>query len=387
MTGASGTGLYLHVPFCAHRCGYCDFPLVAGAPRQLQARYVAALRADLARVAAAGPRAVAPPGADVEASWPQFTSVFVGGGTPTLLPPDVLAGILRHARDVLPVAADAEVSSEANPEGLSAEGLAVLVEAGLTRLSIGAQSFAPRVLGFLDRRHEVSAPLRAVGAARAAGVQQVNLDLIYGAPAETTEDFQASLRAALSAGTDHVSAYALTLERGTPYAARVRRGEQAAPDDDVAAERMACAEAVLGAAGFERYETSNWARPGAHCRHNLTYWRGGDYLGVGAGAHGHWQGRRWWSHRGVVSYTGAALAGETTTSGAEILGEASRRAERLMLGLRLAEGVARADVEPLDEPAVRAALERGLLSDDGARLVLTPSGRPLADGVTVDLLA
>lgn len=398
---ATGTGLYLHIPFCAHRCGYCDFPLMAGAPEELKTRYVAALRADLAAVAAAGPLAVAPPSADVGRDWPTFTSVFVGGGTPTLLPPPVLAGILRHARDVLPISPTAEVTSEANPEGLTADGLAVLVEAGLTRLSVGAQSFAPRVLDFLDRRHDPEAPLRAVTAAREAGVERVSLDLIYGAPAETAKDWAASLGTTLVADPDHVSAYALTLEANTPYATRVRANQQAPPDEDVAFERMAAAEAVLGGAGYERYEISNWARGNAHCRHNLTYWRGGNYLGVGAGSHGHWQSsdgrgtvaggqavaRRWWSHRAVPRYTDAALAGEPTTSGDEILDECQRRTERLLLGLRLAEGVARAAVEPLDETEVGAACRAGLLSNEGGRLSLTAAGRPLADAVTVRLLA
>ncbi|CAN5152254.1 radical SAM family heme chaperone HemW [soil metagenome] len=381
-----GPGLYLHIPFCQHHCGYCNFAVMTGADDAFRTRYIAALKMDLSAVAAGGPRAVAPPGADVAPEWPTFTSVFVGGGTPTLLAPSDLAGLLRHAREALPVADDAEVTSEANPDGLTADGLSALVDAGLTRLSIGAQSFAPGVLSFLDRRHDREAPLRAVAAARAAGVAQVSLDLIYGAPAETARDWAASLRTALAARPDHVSAYALTLEANTPYAARVRGGAQAAPDDDVAAERMAVAGEVLGAAGLERYETSNWARPGARCRHNLTYWDGGDYLGVGAGAHGHWQGRRWWSTRPPARYADAALAGGSTTAGSEILDDATRRVERLMLGLRLVGGVDRAAVDPVDETALRDLVSAGLLDEDPDRLVLTAAGRPLADGVTLRLL-
>lgn len=383
----AGPGLYLHVPFCAHVCGYCDFNTYAGLD-DLMPRYTEALQADLARVAAAGPRAVAPADAeDVGVQWPTFGSVFVGGGTPTLLPPELLAGVLRRVGEVLPLAPDAEVTSEANPEGLTADGLGRLVHAGLTRLSLGAQSFSGPVLAFLDRGHDAQVALDAVVAARAAGVAQVGLDLIYGAPAETDWDWERSLEVACEAAVDHVSCYALTLERNTTYAAQVRRGERAAPDDEVAATRMGIAEARLGTAGLERYETSNWARPGARCRHNLTYWRGGDYLGVGAGAHGHWRGRRWWSARAPARYADLALAGRATTSGEEIVDPAGRRAERLMLGLRLTEGVPRAAVEPIDEEVAATLVRQGLLSDEAGRLRLTPSARPIADGITLRLLA
>jgi putative oxygen-independent coproporphyrinogen III oxidase len=379
-----GPGIYLHVPFCAHVCGYCDFAAFSGLDH-LAPAYVAALRTELERLAAAGPRALAPPGAAVDGDWPTFGSIFVGGGTPTRLPAADLAGLLSHAREVLPVADDAEVTTEANPEDLDTPYLAELVAAGLTRVSIGAQSWSTRVLDFLDRRHDPEAPLRAVAAAREAAVEVVNLDLIYGAPAESAEDWQRSLEVAVTARADHVSAYALTLEPSTAYARRVHRGEQAAPDEDVAAERMAVAEERLGAAGLDRYEISNWARPGAQCRHNRTYWAGGDYLGVGTGAHGHWQGRRWWSLRSVGRWIAAAADG-TATAGEEILDDAARRAERLLLGLRLTEGVLRDVVEPLDERAVERTVAAGLLADDGARLRLTAAGRPLADAVTVELL-
>jgi putative oxygen-independent coproporphyrinogen III oxidase len=381
----SAPGLYLHVPFCTHVCGYCDFNTYAGLEDEIP-RYVAALRSDLRRVAAAGPAAAAPPGAGASESWPAFGSIFVGGGTPTLLPADDLAGILRLAREVLPFVDDAEVTTEANPEDVTADYVGTLVEAGLTRISIGSQSASARVLQFLDRRHDPQAPARAIAAARQAGVAVVNVDLIYGAPAETADDWVQTLDAAVAAGTDHVSAYALTLEPNTAYAARVRTGAQAPPDDDVAARRMAVAEERLGAAGFERYEISNWARPGGRCRHNLNYWRGGDYLGVGAGAHGHWAGRRWWSHRGVPRYVEAALAGRSTTSGGETLEPAQVRAERLMLGLRAVEGVPRSRVHPIDEAAARRLVMAGLLDDDGVALRLTPAGRPLANAVTVELL-
>lgn len=404
-------GLYLHVPFCAHRCHYCDFNTYAGLDG-LMPRYVAALRADLDAVAAAGPAAVAPAGGDLPGeggtsappekarsfapggdlpgkapqAWPEFGSVFVGGGTPTMLDPTDLAGILRLARNVLPIAPDAEVTVEANPESVTVSYLAELVDAGMTRLSMGAQSFTPHVLAALGRRHDPERPLRALADARAAGVRRVNLDLIYGTPGETDADWDANLRTVRDAGVEHVSAYALTVEPATEYAARIRSGLAAAPDEDVQAERMAVTDQVLTAAGFRRYEISNWARPGRQCRHNLTYWRGGDWLGVGAGAHGHWRGRRWWNVRSPARYATAALSGRSTTAGAEVLDESTRRAERLMLGLRLAEGVDLAVVGPLDEMQIDALARAGLVRVDGTRLCLTDAGWPLANAVTVRLL-
>ncbi|MEX0658135.1 MAG: radical SAM family heme chaperone HemW, partial [Egibacteraceae bacterium] len=379
---ADAPGLYLHVPFCAHRCPYCDFAVTAGAGRTLVRRYVTAVRTDLARVAASGPAVVAPPSTgDAAAQWPVFGSIFVGGGTPTQLDAGDLAGILRHARAVLPVAADAEVTVEANPEDVEAEYCATLVEAGLTRLSIGAQSFAPHVLAFLGRSHDSERTLAAVQAARRAGVRQVSVDLIYGSPCETDEDWAATLDAAVAAGPDHVSAYGLTVEANTPYAIDVARGAARAPDDDRQAARMAAADVRLAGDGLHRYEISNWARPGAQSRHNRVYWRGGDWLGIGAGAHGHWRGRRWWSIRPTVRYTDTVLAGRPATGGQEVLDEATRRVERLMMGLRLTEGVARAAVEPLDEHQAARLAGAGLLADDGARLALTPAGRPVADEV------
>lgn len=370
-------GIYLHIPFCAHRCHYCDFNTYAGLD-DLIPRYVAALRADLRRIAASGP-----PGG---AQWPEFGSIFVGGGTPTMLPAADLAGVLRLVAEVLPVAPDAEVTVEANPETVTEEGMSTLLEAGMNRLSMGAQSFAPHVLAALGRRHDAERPLRALASARAAGVRRVNLDLIYGTPGERDEDWQASLETVLEAGVAHVSAYALTVEPATEYAARIRAGLAVSPDEDVQADRMAEADRALTAAGLRRYEVSNWARPGEECRHNLVYWRGGDWLGIGAGAHGHWAGRRWWSLRSPARYADAALAGQDTTAGDETLDEPGRRTERLMLGLRLAEGVEVAAVEPVDLTQIRRLGDAGLVEVEGGRLRLTDEGWPLANAITLRLL-
>ena len=399
MSGVHGAaprpGVYLHVPFCAHRCGYCDFAVHVGAAAGLQRRYVAALHAELERVARAGPGALAPPGARPQRGWPKFGSVFVGGGTPTRLEAEQLAGLLRAVRARLPVAADAEVTVEANPEDLSAAYLATLVRAGLTRVSLGAQSTAPHVLAFLDRRHDPASVAGALSAARAAGVGSVSVDLIYGAPAETDADWRRSLAAVLGAGVDHVSCYSLTLEVNTPYARAVRAGSRPPPDDDVAADRMGVAAQMLAAAGFTRYEISNWARPGHASRHNRVYWAGGDYLGLGAAAHGHWRAaderadavaRRWWNVRPTERYVRRVEAGAEPVGGGELLDRGARRAERLMLGLRTLEGVARHAVEPLDAGAVGDLVRAGVLATSPERLWLTPTGRPVADAVAARLL-
>lgn len=384
-----GTGLYLHVPFCRHHCHYCDFAVTTRHDAQIRTRYAAGLTAELRRVAAAGPAAVAPPGAlGPDAPWPAFTSVFVGGGTPTLLAAEDLARVLITARTVLPLADDAEVSVEANPETVTEEGLRTLVQqGGLTRLSLGAQSFAPHVLATLGREHEVAAVGAAVGAARAAGVGQVSVDLIYGTPGESDADWRGALDAALALGVDHVSCYALTVEPATLYARRVLQGRAATPDEDVQAARMALADEVLGEAGLGRYEVSNWARPGCASRHNRTYWRGGDWLGVGTGAHGSWARRRWWQHRSVDRWTAAALAGDgATLGGAEVTTSDQRRSERLLMGLRDVEGVARREVDPLDDRAERRLVAAGLLLADATGIRLTASGLARADAVALALL-
>lgn len=388
-------GLYVHIPFCATRCPYCDFNVITGAGDDLRDRYLAALRADLDRLAASGPPAVAGPRAQPGSSWPTLGSVFVGGGTPTQVPAGDLAALLRRIRERLPVAADAEVTVEANPEDVTPELVAELVDAGLTRLSLGAQSFVSDVLAFLGRRHRPEATLQAVESARAGGVGRLSLDLIYGAPCETDGDWLTTLDTAIASGAGHISAYALTVEANTPYASDIRRGQRRPPDDDVQAERMATAADRLATGGFRRYELSNWALPGKESRHNLAYWRGGNWLALGAGAHGHWAAptpdgglasRRWWLTRSTSRYTDAALSGEATTAGEELPDDADRRTEQLMMGLRLAEGVARATIEPVDEVEAGKLAAAGLLHDDGHRLALTPAGQPLAEDLIVRLL-
>ncbi len=381
--GRRGFGVYVHVPFCASRCGYCDFNTytateLGGAGRESYAPAVLAELALAARVLAD-----APP--------PRVTTVFVGGGTPTLLPPDELARILAAIDATWGLAGDAEVTTEANPESVDRASLRRLRAAGFTRVSLGMQSVAPHVLRVLDRRHRPGRAVAAAAEAREAGFDHVNLDLIYGTPGERAEDFAASLTAALAAGVDHVSAYALTVEEGTALAARIRRGELPAPDDDVAADRYLAADAALAAAGLGWYEVSNWAAgPEARCRHNLGYWTGADWWGLGPGAHSHVGGVRWWNVRHPARYAARLADGRSPGQGREVLTAEQRRLEEIMLRLRLAEGLPLAVLAPAGKNAAARAVAEGLLVEQAfgaGRAVLSLRGRLLADAVTRDLVA
>lgn len=367
-------GVYLHVPFCAHRCGYCDFNTYT--PAELAgsadpAGFLAAARAELAWLARTLPER------------PPAATVFVGGGTPTVLPPGALAGLLAELGRTLGVAPGAEVTVEANPETVTAALLEELLGAGVTRLSLGMQSAVTGVLAVLERRHTPGRAAEAVALARRAGLQQVSLDLIYGTPGESEADWHASLQAALAAGPSHVSAYGLVVEEGTALARRIAAGALPAPDDDVLAERYVLAEQLLGAAGLAWYEISNWGQP---CRHNLGYWRGGDWLGVGPGAHSHVGGTRWWNLRHPRAYARALAEGGHPAAGRERLTPRQRELERVMLGIRLAEGLALADVPAAGRPEVAGVVSEGLAelaaAPGGPRLVLTLAGRLLADTVT-----
>lgn len=353
-----GLGVYLHIPFCRHRCDYCAF--AAWDDRHhLTDRYMQALRSDVASHV-------------VEMAEP-VTTVFVGGGTPSLVPGHQLAEVLG----LLPVAPGAEVTVEMNPEDATAELLATYRQAGVTRISMGVQSMAPSVLGSLGRQHRVDAVGPAVAEVRAAGFESFNLDLIYGAAGETLEDWSATLEAVLALDPPHVSAYALTIEPGTPLATDHARH----PDDDDQAAKYAMAEDMLGGAGLPWYEISNWARPGHECRHNLRYWDGGNYLGLGCGAHSHLNGRRWWNVRTPERYADAIEQSRDPTAGSEELDADHRRLELLQLALRTRRGVPSSALRSIDLDGVLAGL---VVSEDG-RLVLTLQGRLLANEVALRL--
>ena len=371
-------GVYVHVPYCAHRCGYCDFNTYLDSDGSA-ATYVDAAIAEL-RLAA---RALGP-------DRPAVDTVFVGGGTPTLLPASELVRLLDGVRAELGLAVDAEVTTEANPESVDAAYLSKLRDGGFTRVSFGMQSARPHVLAVLERRHTPGRPEQCVAWARAAGFEQVSLDLIYGTPGETDDDWHVSLDAALAANPDHISAYGLTVEPGTRLAAQVGRGEVAAPEDDVLADRYEIADDVLEDAGLHWYEISNWARDDAgSCRHNLGYWRGGDWWGIGPGAHSHVGGVRWWNVRLPAAHAAAVRDGRSPAEGREVLDEETQRVERVLLGVRLAAGHPTDDLTEKGHTAAARYAADGLL-DAGAletgRLVLTRRGRLLTDVVVRGLV-
>ncbi len=356
-------GVYVHVPFCRRRCDYCAFATYTDRDALME-RYVAACVADVVRATEAGELCEA-------------TSVFFGGGTPSRLPAPWLARILA----TIPRAPDAEVTVECNPEDASGARLDTYRAAGVTRMSFGVQSTAPHVLAALGRGHDPETVPRAVEAAAAAGFSRVNVDLIYGAAGETDDDWARTIHDVLTLPhpPGHVSAYALTVEPGTPLA----RDPVRHPDDDVQASRYEMIEAELSATGYRWEEVSNWARPGQECRHNQLYWRQGDYVGIGSAAHSHRGGAsggtRWWNVRTPDRYVAAFEAGRSPVAGEEHVEGDQYELERLMLSLRTPAGVpgsALPDSAELD----------GLVVREGDRAVLTVRGRLMANAVSSMLL-
>jgi len=379
--GSRPFGVYLHVPFCAVRCGYCDFntytalELGGGAS---QATYADTAVAEL-RLA----REV------LGASAPPAQTVFVGGGTPTLLPVADLGRLLDAVRAELGLAPDAEVTTEANPDSVTAESLLALRDKGFTRVSFGMQSAVPHVLRTLDRTHDPGRVPQAVGWARAAGLD-VSLDLIYGTPGESLPDWRTSLDQALACEPDHVSAYALVVEQGTRMAGQVRRGGLPLPDDDDLADKYEVADQVLTDAGMGWYEVSNWStREATRCRHNVGYWAGGDWWGVGPGAHSHVGGVRWWNVKHPAAYAQRIGADVSPAQAREVLTDEQQHAERVLLGVRLREGLPVDALEPGGRLAVAGLVADGLvdgLTEVSGRAMLTLRGRLLADTVVRSLL-
>ncbi|WP_327676802.1 radical SAM family heme chaperone HemW [Kitasatospora sp. NBC_00458] len=383
--GSRPFGFYLHVPYCASRCGYCDFNTYTAT--ELRSSGAVASQETYADNVVAEVRHARKVLGDADLP---VRTVFLGGGTPTLLPAGDLVRMLAAIREEFGLADGAEVTTEANPESVDPAYLAELREGGYNRVSFGMQSARPHVLQLLDRHHTPGRPEACVAEARAAGFEHVNLDLIYGTPGESDDDWRASLDAAIGAGPDHVSAYSLIVEDGTKLAARVKRGELPMIDDDVHADRYLIAERALTAAGYSWYEVSNWSTaPEGRCRHNELYWTGGDWWGAGPGAHSHVGGVRWWNAKHPAAYAQALAEGRTPAQGRERLTAEDRRVERILLELRLAEGI---PLDLLTETGLKAArqhLADGLLDaapHAAGRAVLTLRGRLLADAVVRDLV-
>jgi putative oxygen-independent coproporphyrinogen III oxidase len=372
-------GIYVHIPFCLTRCGYCDFNAYAGLDH-LAPRYLRALMAEasLAR-----------------RDWDgvEIASVFLGGGTPTMQTPGDLATLLGHLRETFPVASDAEITTEANPDTVDEPSLRAIREAGYERLSMGAQSFDPVVLASLERLHSPDSVRGAFVAARSAGYQNVNLDLIYGANGETVDSWERTVHETIALAPEHVSAYALTVEPATPLGRAVSSGATPEPDPDLQADMFVLACELLRGAGYRHYEVSNWAKPGYECRHNLGYWERRPYLGLGAGAHSYRVNHRWWNTRPPEDYMARVERGELPMGGQEHLDPSDAYLEEVFLRLRIMDGIPASWVEDgVAEPLIRSGLlveelgtlsptERGLLLLNELVLALTAeAARPATAG-------
>ena len=381
-------GVYLHVPFCRVRCGYCDFNTYTATEIRGVKQSDYAGQAIL-EIEAAG-RILIDSGLPDRAA----STVFFGGGTPTLLPVTDLIRMLQAVRSRWGLVAGAEVTTEANPDSVDAAYLGALAEAGFTRVSFGMQSAVPHVLATLERTHDPERVPLVVRWAREAGLD-VSLDLIYGTPGESLADWRVSLEHAISQAPDHVSAYSLIVEEGTKLARQIKRGEVAQPDEDLQADLYELADELLGAAGYGWYEVSNWAKDAAHrSRHNLAYWLGHDWWGVGPGAHSHVGGVRWWHVKHPAAYAARVLAGHSPGAGRETLDEATREVERVLLGTRIREGIPVASLSEhgrlevaglIADELINAKAALGAPNERGS-IELTLKGRLLADAVVRRLL-
>jgi putative oxygen-independent coproporphyrinogen III oxidase len=379
-TGALATladrafGLYVHVPFCSSRCGYCDFNVYV--EPGLRGGFADAVDAELALAA----RTLAP----AHPGRRPADTVFLGGGTPTVLPPAEIASILRSVAEQIGIADGAEITIEANPEDVDAPLLSALREAGVTAISLGMQSAAGHVLRALDRQHTPGRAHEAALAARAAGFDAVCLDLIFGCHAESDADWDATLDEVVALAPDRVSAYELTVEPGTRLAAQVRSGALPPPDEDARAQRYVAADDALSAAGLQWYEISSWARShAARSRHNEGYWTGQNWWGIGPGAHSHVGGTRWWNVLHPRAWREALAAGRSPAAAREVVDDAAQRMERVMLETRLSSGV---PIDLVDADALTAAVSAGLLEIHGDHAILTLRGRLIADTVVRSLI-
>lgn len=370
--GKKPFALYIHIPFCARRCGYCDFNTYTiaelGGDESIEKRYVDALIKEIALA-----RSIV--------GDQQVTTIFFGGGTPTLLPPSEITRILEAVQRQFRLSDDVEITTEANPDSVNAGSLGELRAAGINRISFGVQSTTPHVLQTLDRTHNPAQVPVVVQAAHHAGFTHISVDLIYGTPGETIVEWEESVRSLLTLPIDHISAYSLIVEEGTKLGAQVRRGVLAMPDEDLNADKYIVADDLFTAAGFAWYEVSNWAKPGGACKHNEMYWKNYDWWGLGAGAHSHIDGVRWWNKKLPAAYIEELQDGSSPALAREILTDEERSFEELMLGIRTREGL---PLSLVSHGAAVAALADGNLDVEQyemGRVVLTRSGRLIADAL------
>jgi len=376
---------YVHIPFCASRCGYCDFNTYTAAELQRDGTSITAV--------------TYPDRVIAEVNWLRqsnatddraLSTIFFGGGTPTLIDSNELVRILQSLKTEYGFTDDIEVTTEANPDSVTHKDLEILRAGGFTRISFGHQSSSAKVLALLERTHTPGKTWQAITDARSAGFEHVSVDLIYGSPGETDDDLTETLDQVATADVDHVSAYSLIVEPGTRLAARVARGEIPNPSDDVAAHRYELIDSKLRSLGMTWYEVSNWSKPSGECRHNIAYWRNQDWLGIGPGAHAHSAGTRSWNLKHPAAWAARVDEGVSATADLEVLDASDINHEDIMLGLRLREGLALSVLGDAGLTQAQLAVTEGLLdpaSFTEGKAVLTFQGRLLADGLVARLWA
>ena len=358
VAASSDLSFYIHIPYCVKRCGYCDFNTYTPAELKVESSlteishsYIDLMMKEIEMARAFSDARTVP-------------TIFFGGGTPSLMEPADLGRVIATIADHFELSSDCEITMEANPDTLTLERLKGYREAGINRLSIGMQSAVSHVLHVLDRTHNPANIEKVVGWAREAGFDEISLDLIYGTPGETMDDWQASIEAALSQDISHISAYALIVEDGTKLAAQVRRGEFIIPDDDETADKYLLADQRFHEAGFEWYEISNWSKPGSSCRHNVAYWKGANWWGIGPGAHSHINGRRWWNVKHPTAYRERIEEGHAPMQANEVLTEEEMAREEIMLLLRLPAGLSLDSFNPAQRTALEDFAAQGYFEQD-----------------------
>ena len=370
---------YIHVPYCVKRCGYCDFNTYTPAELNGDLKSVSSDYIDLLV------KEVDFAEREINSS---ISTIFIGGGTPTLLEASDINKILKKLENTFGFAGDIEITIEANPDSVTPEKLSQLRTAGVNRISFGMQSSVGHVLKVLDRTHNPDNVSKSVELARSAGFNEINLDLIYGTPGESISDWKQSIESALALPITHISAYALILEDGTKLANQVKRKEFEMPDDGQTAQKYLIADTAFNQAGFEWYELSNWAKPGSECKHNMAYWRGDNWWGLGPGAHSHLAGRRFWNIKHPNSYR-ASLESGSPIAGSEVLNAEQIESERVMLEIRLRSGLEKASLKSAQLETAKSYLEGGELDTESwqnGRISLTPKGRLVADRIVRSIL-
>ena len=370
---------YIHVPYCVKRCGYCDFNTYT--PNELQGDLTADSKGYIDQLISESEIAKSKIQGEIQ-------TIFIGGGTPTLLEPQEFDRLLRHLKQNFGFAPDIEITIEANPDSVNLEKLKELRAIGINRISFGMQSSVSHVLKVLDRTHNPENVAKAVTDAQRAGFSEINLDLIYGTPGESVADWRNSIATVLALPITHISAYALILEEGTKLANQVKRGEYQVPDDGETAEKYLIADKAFTSAGLNWYELSNWAKPNSECRHNLAYWHGYNWWGLGPGSHSHINGKRFWNIKHPGTYKSALQSG-SPIAGSEVLGAEEIESERVMLEIRLPRGISKASLKSAQLEKLERFLEGGELDSESWRngqITLTPTGRLVADRIVREIL-